>query len=297
MSLRVSVLIPTYRRKLYLLHTLSCFEGQTIKPCEIIVLDASEDQYALSTTDLQVFTSNLNYIRWPEIGNVSRQRNEAIRRSTGDIILFVDDDVDFNNTLIESHIAVYKSLRVDAVSGVVENRYHSFGAPPATKFSRLLDPHAPNLQPCNSIEPTHVICTANFSVTRKVLLDMRGFDENIFGVMDDVEFGVRLVRKGYNCIHHPGPRVYHFMARSSGARTPALGPEWSLSNIIYFQLKHFYSNKPNQLLGIVLWEYYKPTGNWLKPLKLVKLYQTISRAFSNARRRFIEGEKLLEWEN
>jgi len=291
--LKVSVLIPTYRRKLHLLHTLFCFENQTVLPHEIIIIDASEEEYVLTSADLKTFTNNINYIHWPEIGNVSKQRNEAIRRSTGDIILFVDDDVDFNKAFVESHINIYNAMKVDAISGVVENSYHSLGAPPANKFSKLLDPHGPNLQPCNCIEATHVICTANFSVKRKVLFSVGGFDENIYGVMDDVEFGVRLVKKGYCCIHHPLPKVYHFMASSSGARTPALGPEWNLSNMIYFQLKHFYKNKKRKLFYNLLYDFYKPSGNWLRPMKLVKLFGTILRAYKNAEMRFEEGEKLL----
>lgn len=290
--MKVSVLIPTYRRKFYLLHTLSCFENQTASPFEIIIIDASEHEYALKNSELELFTTNINYIRWPEIGNVSRQRNEAIKRSSGDIILFVDDDVDFNKTFIANHIAVYKNLPVDAISGVVENRYYAFGAAPSNKFAILLNPHAPNLQPCNCIETTQVICTANFSIKRNVLIKMGGFDENIFGVMDDVEFGVRLFRKGFTCIHHPQPRVYHYMAKSSGARTPALGPEWSLSNMIYFQRKHFYKNKRKLWLEI-LYEYYKPSGNWLRPMKLLSQYQILSKAFKNAESRYQEGEKLL----
>lgn len=289
----VSVLIPSYRRKHYLLHTLTCLEVQNVRPDEVIIIDASEDLYAMSPDDLVVFTNHIHYIRWPEIGNVSRQRNAAIKMASGDIILFLDDDVSFDPELISNHLGVYKIHNVTAISGVVENHKYSFGATPVTNFSKLLNPHGPNLQPCNCIEPTHVICTANFSIKREVLLKIGGFDEQIFGSLDDVELGVRLTNKGFTCIHHPAPKVYHYMAKSSGARSPILGDTWSLSNIMYFQIKHYYYRHPYQILVIAALTYLRPSRLWLNPLLLLKKAKVVFNSYRNAKYRWLEGEKLL----
>lgn len=289
----VSVLIPTYRRKHYLLHTLACLEKQTIKPDEIIIIDASEDMYALDQDDLTVFLNNIQYVRWSEIGNVSKQRNAAIKLAQKDLILFLDDDVSFGPNLILNHLEVYRIHRLDALSGVIETPDQPFGSRPILNHSTLSNPHGPNLQATNLIEQTHVICTANFSVLREVVLKMKGFDENIFGSLDDVEFGVRLFKKGFMCIHHPSPKVYHFLAKSSGARSPKLGEAWGTSNLFYFQMKHYYSRSIKKILFLALLPYLRPSRLWFNPLRFFKRVAVIFHAYNWAKIRILEGEKLM----
>ena len=91
---RLSVVIPTYNRVERLTKVLSALAKQTVARCEfevIVVSDGSTDgtdEY-LENVDLPY---RLVYSRQPNTGP-SAARNHGTRLATGEIVLFIDDDV------------------------------------------------------------------------------------------------------------------------------------------------------------------------------------------------------------
>ncbi len=272
-----TIIIPTYNRKQYLLDTLQFVFQQTIKPLEIIVVDASEPAFQLSYSDLETFNSLVKYIPWDEYGNISKQRNYAIEIAQGDYILFLDDDVVFSDSLIDDYITAFKQTNADGISGLVETEKYRFGHAPLKFPGILSDVGESNLQPCNFIAPTKIICTASFAIKTSALKAINGFDEFQRGSYDDMEAGFRLVNQGYFIIHHPLPKVFHIQAKASGARDVSHGNSWALENQIYFLLKHRYSNNKKKFLLLLVTEILKPSRAWLSPLKiLTKLKMAIA---------------------
>jgi GT2 family glycosyltransferase len=283
--------IPTYRRRNHLLDVLQMLSKQAVQPDEVIVIDCSPAQEALSEADLQSLPPWLVYRR-PQIphGNISAQRNLALRRSRGDIILFLDDDVEFDAGLISAHLDVLAATGAHAISGLVLRPGRTpISGPLPFHAPKIQFPGGPNFQLSSIVHETFVVCTANFSVRRTALAKVGGFDEQLSGTRDDVDLGIRLQKAGFTVLHHPAPSVLHLMVDGSGSRSADLALEWSLTNLFYFQFKHFWEDRRTWLLLRTYWDYCRPSRLWLTPSVVVNRVRAVGAAYQLAQKKEIEG--------
>jgi len=290
---KVSVVIASYRRRSHLLRVLDQLVPQGYQPHEVFVVDASPLVEQLTDSQVTGYPDWLYYLRYVGQGNASRQRNEALKRCSGDLVLFLDDDVEFGPDLIEKYVAAFQESGADGVNGVV--------LLPGEKLSRspkLLHPipiqraGGPNYQAYDGIIETHVICSASFAATRSALMVIGGFDEQLYGTRDDVDLALRMVRKGFQVIHHNGPQVLHLMVRGNGSRSPELGLGWSTANLFYFQFTHRWRRARRLLLWRTLWDYCRPSRHWLTPRLIGRRWFSVVRAYHEALCRINEGPKL-----
>lgn len=287
---KVSVIIPSYRRRSHLLKVLDQLVPQSYQPHEVYVVDASPLVEQLSNTQVAGYPRWLHYLRYVGPGNASRQRNEALQHCSGDLALILDDDVVFGPELIEKYVEAFQETGADAINGVV--------LIPGEKLSqtpKLLHPipiqcsGGPNYQAYDGILETHVICSASFAATQSALMAVGGFDEQLYGTRDDVDLGIRLMAKGYRVIHHNGPQLLHLMARGNGSRSPEMGRQWATANLFYFQFTHYWPRRRSLLLWRTLWDYCRPSRHWLTPPVIGKRALGVFRAYHEAIRRINDG--------
>ena len=93
---KVSVVIPSFRRRKNLLRVFDNIVRQTHQPIEVFVVDASPTEDQLTKIELARYPSWLRYEVANQQGNVSRQRNQVLPKCTGEIVLFLDDDVELS---------------------------------------------------------------------------------------------------------------------------------------------------------------------------------------------------------
>jgi GT2 family glycosyltransferase len=286
----IGVLIPTYCRRSHLREVLHGLFRQTIKADEVIVLDASPKEENLSAEEVAAFGDDLQYQPGCERGNISRQRNDAVRRSKADILLFLDDDVEFTDTLIEDYLGAFANTQADGITGLILLPGEQvLNLPKTKKGSVLLWPGAPNYQATAGVVESYVICTASFAIKRHSLYSVGGFDEQVHGTFDDLDCGVRLWRAGSRLLHHDRPRLTHLRAPCSGSRAPGFGLEWTYANLFYFQLRHFWGKRPQGLLLLALWQYCRPSRTWLAPREVLHRAGSIRAGFIEAMRRLDQG--------
>ena len=111
----VSVIIPTYKRSVFLERAINSVLKQTYKPIEIIVVDDNDSNsyYRENTKQIMIKYENLKnviYIQHNRNKNGSAARNTGIKASRGKYIAFLDDDDEFLQNKLERQIAVLKSL-------------------------------------------------------------------------------------------------------------------------------------------------------------------------------------------
>jgi GT2 family glycosyltransferase len=70
-------------------------------------------------------------------------------------------------------------------------------------------------QASESATPVTFVCGCCFLVRADVLRDVGGFDESFFAYVEDAEFSLRLVRRGYNLMYQPAARVWHRLRRGA----------------------------------------------------------------------------------
>ena len=97
-SVKVSVIIPTYRRqKEYLIRAINSVLGQTYDNIEVIVVDdnhADSEYRNIVQSVMTLFEDNSSVIYIKNAKNMGGElaRNEGINASSGDFITFLDDD-------------------------------------------------------------------------------------------------------------------------------------------------------------------------------------------------------------
>jgi len=129
-NLAVSVIIPTKNRPDDLRLTLKTLLGQSIPAAEVIIVDQSEDdksKLAASKAfrDMQersIPVPELIYVHDTSIQGVSQARNRALDLASGQVWLFLDDDVDIESVFTEEILQVFEEHpEIAGVSGVITN--------------------------------------------------------------------------------------------------------------------------------------------------------------------------------
>jgi len=100
MPYSVSIVIPTYLRGESLKRLLNSIKDQSVKPKEVLVVDDSPDDSVKDVVKNFAGFLNVSYI-WSGKRSLPAARNVGVKKSTGDIILFLDDDVVLEKDFIE----------------------------------------------------------------------------------------------------------------------------------------------------------------------------------------------------
>jgi len=240
-SMTISVIIPTKNRPKDLHRTIDTLLVQTRRPDEIVVIDQSCSP-CLAEGSLPV---PLVYIHAPYLSGLTEARNLAMTRATGDIWLFLDDDVVLEQQYLEQLLLAY-TPDVTGVSGIITN-YNRPG------ISRRLfeavfvkgsfhDDRQPaywNSQRLRNLGPQRVrqLGGGLMSFRAEAIRDMR-FDTNLTGgcLAEDIDFCARLHR-GSILLIAPAARLSH--ERSEIGRTTAHWLDAHAQSSAYMHLKNW----------------------------------------------------------
>jgi glycosyltransferase involved in cell wall biosynthesis len=198
---RVSVIIPTVDRYPYLRTLLEQLRTQSIRPCEIFVIDQTAPEHRDSTL-AQDFADLPLHVLWRDHPGQCSSRNAALQIATGDYFLLLDDDVEVQPSLIEAHLRILSGLHCSVSSGEVEE----VGVSP-----RLAT-------------PAHVrasnVCPAGNTLLHRSALQAAGTFDLAYerGSRADGDLGMRLYLSGCLMVRNPDASVLHHRAPRGGLR-------------------------------------------------------------------------------
>lgn len=201
-----SIVIPTFQRREVVLDTVKALEHQNCDaPFEaIVVVDGSSDGSAEALSKLAL-PFPLHVIEQPNRG-ASSARNKGAEQAQGEIILFLDDDMEAHPALITEHIRSHRE-GADAVIGHIPLHPES----PKNFLSSVVGEWAETrVQELEAIEdklPFNEIMTGQLSISRKTFWEMGGFNTKFthggsFG-NEDLDFGLRLQEANYKVVFNP----------------------------------------------------------------------------------------------
>lgn len=215
MSHRVlSVVIPTFNRKDSLQRTLDGLARQTYPPAQfeaVVVSDGSTDgtdemlaAYAqASPYPLRVICQNN--------GGPARARNHGIQHAAGDVIVFLDDDVEPSPELLAVHAAHHAGQDAVVIAPMLPDPALLWQEPVwiAWEHAMLEKQYtAWRTGMWDGCGPHHFY-SGNASVRRAHLIAVGGFDEQ-FPRQEDVELAVRLEKqRGVRFVYAPGAAGIH----------------------------------------------------------------------------------------
>jgi GT2 family glycosyltransferase len=192
----LSLIVPTHNRRERLSRLLSALERHHkngVRFEVVVAVDGANDGTEAMLSSLRA-SYPLRVVVQPQRG-AAAARNAAIAVATGDVLLFVDDDVVPGESLLERHLLAH---RLDPSAAVIGR----MAAPPGRKLPVWLDWEATILDRlyerlvARQVTPgwQHYF-TSNASVRRSDAVAVGGFDER-FTRAQDIEFASRLAARG-----------------------------------------------------------------------------------------------------
>jgi len=217
---KISVLVPTFRRTAHLRRCLSALAAQERLPDEVVLVTRAEDA---ETQALQIGESfpplKLRWLEVSEPGTVAAE-NAALATATGDVLAFTDDDasprVDWLRR-IEAHFLadptlgglggrdwMYKDGQLVSGSRRVVNRVQWFG--------RIIGYNHLGRGAARGVD---VLKGVNMSFRRQAIGAIR-FDHRLRGHGAqhhlDHSFAMAVKRSGWKLIYDPAVAVDHYLA-------------------------------------------------------------------------------------
>ncbi len=112
-----SVVIATLDRVPSLLKVLDCLERQTLPPNEVILCVAGkvtelEEALAAKSSRLPIV------VLQSELKSSARQRNQAAAQTIGEVVVFLDDDIEFQSDLFERVLEYFATMRPNEMGGL-----------------------------------------------------------------------------------------------------------------------------------------------------------------------------------
>lgn len=116
--MKVSVITPTYKRPFYLDKMISSLRNQTKKPDEIVIvikeMDERTKEIIEKYKDLNIVKVNQNE------GYIIQAYDLGIKKASGDILLFIDDDAYAEEAWVEKYLNVFDNYeKIGGASGKV----------------------------------------------------------------------------------------------------------------------------------------------------------------------------------
>lgn len=206
--MKLSVVTPTHDRMAMLERALAGLEAQTYRDFEaVIAVDGSTDG-TLAMLEALGRRAGFGLTVIPlEQGGQARARNRAIRAASGEVIVFMDDDLVFSPETLARHAAFHEVYPNDIAVGPVTN----------AGDGRIDWPRLPTWMNFTGM---------NVSVARNALLEVGLFDETFSGYGgEDLDLGIRLERAGHRFRRLPGADSLHLAPAARDERKGRLAGE------------------------------------------------------------------------
>lgn len=235
--MKVSAVISTKDRLPQLKRCLDSLEKQTRIPDELIIIDADSDTRVKELIEARkTLIPRVAYHPFPS--SLTQARNHGVKHSSGEIVVFLDDDLILEENFIQELVRpIEQHPHIAGVTGRITNE-----TPPSSGIKRLLQiffqlPYEHNGFFRLSGAPTTTAacekdCRVEFvpgglTAWRKKIFETFQFDESLpgLGINEDVDFSYRVSRTWEN--------FYTAKARTAHER-PSLEREATLA---YLQME------------------------------------------------------------
>ncbi len=255
----ISVIIPTYNREDALRDSIADVLKQDYPNFEAIVVD----QTATHKPEIQEYLEQMSHagkIRWFRVdwASLPGARNYAVRRATGDIILFIDDDVQLPEGFLAAHGRNYQEKpEVGAVAGRVFDRMKLTDSGGSLSIEELppeaMDPGIAwyYIDLVHTVKPQQVLSArgCNMSFRREIFTKYGlKFDERFRGsaVREESDFCLRLRETGYKIWYDPEAHLVHLGEETGGCHDISTK---SLKYQLTFYHNHFFLGLKNLTPG------------------------------------------------
>ena len=213
----LSIIIPTFNSAKYIQKCLDSIVSQDFEGIEIIVIDNGSND----------FTSDLIEINYPQVVLIKNEkntgssfaRNQGIKYSSGDYLVFLDSDTYLEKGFLTKLSQVLENIfkNVAGISSKILNHnlntIFSCGLRISTLY-RIYDvgqgSKKDNFSECMSIDGLNSCCAIiRRTAIEEIKTNGQYFDEDFFFLFEDVDLSLRLSKKGNKFLFIPDLICYH----------------------------------------------------------------------------------------
>jgi O-antigen biosynthesis protein len=189
--------------------------------------------------------------------NLPKARNKGLAAGTGEIVLFLDDDVEtLDKCLLSAHCNPYFEEDVGGVAGFVDDPLFNAQNALPSKFDETTGELVQNFA-CAKSQYTVSVMGANMSFRRKALCAVNGFDENFIknALWEEVDCAFRMRNAGWKIWYCADARVRHLRDAEGGCRSGGQNMYCfhQFANTAYFAARH--ASKKYYASWFVFWKY------------------------------------------
>ena len=221
--MKISVVIPTFRREQELLNTLVSLASLEVTADEVIVVDQTRDHLPETTKQLSDWHAKQT-IKWIMRDNpsITAAMNHGLVVARNALVLFVDDDIVAKPGLVANHAQVHQSDGDcwATVGQVIQPWQKPEDLAPPRKMIGLQKDFD---FPFNSTRDGEVenVMAGNLCVNRERALSLGGFDENFVGVADrfETDFARRVIDAGGKIQFVGSAGNDHLRVKTGGTRS------------------------------------------------------------------------------
>jgi len=197
--MKISVIVPTYKRPQTLLPALRSLQEQTLSDFEILVVDnAADSAIEQMVAELnKTARVNISYLPEPQLG-LHNSRHAGARAARGDVLVFTDDDATFDPGWLKAYATAFdKYPEMAAAGGTVRPIW---AVAPPQWLLELVDGAQMGfilslMEPYNEsrLNRDNDFFGVNMAIRRDVLFEVDGFNPDSFGDiwLGDGETGLR----------------------------------------------------------------------------------------------------------
>ncbi|GAB4356890.1 MAG: hypothetical protein Fur0042_26240 [Cyanophyceae cyanobacterium] len=254
--LSVSLIVPTYGREEPLCDTLQDAIAQDYPHLEILVVDQNAQHRPEVQAQLDHLAEtgkiHLHRVPWASLPGA---RNYAARRATGDILIFIDDDVRMEPGFVAAHVRNYADRAIGAVAGRVFDRMkltqsctqdlEEFDYMPPEALDPAIAWYHLDLVRARQPQPTLTARGCNMSFRREIFHNNGiWFDERYRGsaVREESDFCLRIRKTGLKIWYDPEAHLVHLGEETGGCHDVSTR---SMAYQVTFYHNHFWLGLKN----------------------------------------------------
>lgn len=249
----IAILIVTWNSTATIDRALASVSRQIRKPDSVLIIDNNSDDIdklkdiinKYSFCELLSLPSNTGFAAANNIGIQALKRYEYIALLNPDA--FPREDWLFQlekAASMHSNYGSFASLQLQQNENYIDGSGDCLsisGQPFRRNYSKKLDGYKYHS------EPVFSACAAAALYKTKSLMEVKGFDEDFFCYVEDVDLGFRLQLAGYPCLFVPEATVIHIGSASTGRRSD-FSIYYGQRNLVY----NFFKNMPTPLLFLFI---------------------------------------------
>jgi glycosyltransferase involved in cell wall biosynthesis len=210
----LSVVIPTYNRKLILEKCLRALENQQYSDYEVVVID---DGSTDGTVEWLSKSDDFPHVRLfcQDHKGAAAARNYGVEQAKGDTIVFIDSDLVVTDVFLRSHVEAL----IQGQKELGNDRLFTYG-----RVINTANFDHPTSEPYKLTDfSAAYFATGNVAIARHWLIEAGLFDTGFkqYG-WEDLELGVRLKNLGLKLIKCPEAVGYHWHPAFSLDQIPRL---------------------------------------------------------------------------